>query len=114
MFNTVSNPIETTSRYDDAMFKVIEKDNAVHLSVKVVPGASSTRILGEWQGRLKVAIAAAPEKGKANKELIAFIAKRCGVKKGDVTVIHGATSPLKSIQIVGVTAEVVGSALAPA
>ncbi len=67
--------------------------------------------MGEWEGRLKVAVAAAPEKGKANKELTDFLAKLLGVKKSEVDVVRGATSPQKTIRVVRVSADAVRAAL---
>jgi uncharacterized protein (TIGR00251 family) len=79
--------------------------------VKVAAGASKTRILGEWEGRLRVAVAAPAERGKANTELLAFLAKRLGVRRADLTVVNGATSPLKTIRIERMTADAVRAAL---
>lgn len=73
------------------------------LAVKVVPGASRTRFLGAWGDRARFAVAAPPEKGKANAVLGAFLAKQLGVRRRDVTVIAGATVPSKTIRIEGVT-----------
>lgn len=73
--------------------------DAVLLPVKVVPGASRTRFLGEWEGRARIAVAAAAEKGKANAALTAYLAKLLGVRKRDVTVVAGHASPLKTIRI---------------
>lgn len=79
------------------------QDGGVLLGVKVVPGASRTAILGEWNARLRIAVAAAPEKGKANAELCAFLAKRLGLKKSEVTVIQGQTTPLKRVRFARLT-----------
>jgi uncharacterized protein (TIGR00251 family) len=79
------------------------QDGAVLIGVKVVPGASRTAILGEWNARLRIAVAAAPEKGKANAELCAFLAKRLGLKKSEVTVTQGQTIPLKTVRLVRLT-----------
>ena len=77
------------------------------LAVKIVPGASRTRCLGELDGRAKIAVAAPPEAGKANKALTAFLANLLGVRQNAVSVESGATSPLKTIRITGVgTAQV--------
>lgn len=84
----------------------IEEDSVI-LPVKVVPGASRTRILGLWEGRLRVAVAAAPEKGKANAALCAFLAKQLKLRKRDAQVIAGQTSPLKEIRLVGTDADTV-------
>jgi len=90
----------------------VEKD-AVILPVKVVPGASRTRILGLWEGRLRVAVAAAPEKGKANAELCSFLAKQLKLRKRDAQVISGLASPLKDVQLVGTTPDAVRNRLEP-
>ena len=86
---------------------------AVLLPVKVVPGASRTRCLGEWEGRARIAVAAAPEKGKANAALAAFLAKLLSVRRRDVVVVAGHTSPLKTIRIEQVSADAVRAALQP-
>ena len=72
------------------------------LAVKIVPGASRTRCLGELDGRAKIAVAAPPEAGKANKALTAFLANLLGVRQNAVSVESGATSPLKTIRLTGV------------
>jgi hypothetical protein len=87
--------------------------SAVLLPVKVVPGASRTRFLGEWEGRARIAVAAAPEKGKANAALAVFLAKLLSVRKRDVTVVAGHTSPLKTIRIEGVAGDAVRAVLQP-
>ncbi len=81
------------------------------LPVKVVPGASRTRCLGEWEGRARIAVAAAPEKGKANAALAAYLAKLLSVRRRDVVVVAGHTSPLKTIRIERVSADAVRAAL---
>jgi hypothetical protein len=50
-------------------------------------------------GTLKVRIAAAPEKGKANAELCAFLARHYGVPRSAVTILSGGTSPRKLVRI---------------
>ena len=87
------------------MMSIKETDNGVTISVKVVPGSSRTRLAGLYGDALKVNIAAAPEKGKANKELTQFIARLLGVSKPAVTVIAGQHDPRKQLHITGVTAQ---------
>ena len=89
------------------MLELTAEENAVLLKVKVVPGASRTRYLGPWQGRARIAVAAAAEKGKANKTLVAFLADLLSVRKSDVTVISGHVSPIKTIRIERITLETV-------
>ncbi|MEE9294858.1 MAG: DUF167 domain-containing protein [Phycisphaerae bacterium] len=86
-------------------------DGAVLLPVKVVPGASRTRCAGVLGERLKIAVAAPPEKGKANAELVAFLAQRIGVRRRDVLVQQGKTTPRKTVRIENTTIEQVRRAL---
>lgn len=72
----------------------------MELRVKVVPKSSRNEIVGPMaDGTLKVKIAAAPEKGKANAELCAFLAKHFGVPKSAVTIVTGETSTLKRVRV---------------
>ena len=69
------------------------------LRVKVIPGVGQTKIVGEYGDRLKIRVAAPPEKGKANKELISFLKKLLGVR--DIKVTAGETSRDKTIALRG-------------
>ena len=50
-------------------------------------------------------IAAPPVKGKANQELITFLASLLGISKGDLAIEKGLTSKRKVISIAGLTQE---------
>ncbi len=93
------------------MLQLTTEPDAVLLPVKVVPGASRTRYLGELDGRAKLAVAAPPEKGKANKAVVTYLAEMLGVRKRDVAVVTGLTSSQKVIRIEGVDSDAVVSAL---
>jgi uncharacterized protein (TIGR00251 family) len=67
------------------------------LDIKVTPGASKNEILDVRESRLRVRVAAAPEDGKANAELVSFLAKTLGIAKKDITIIRGEKSRLKTI-----------------
>lgn len=69
------------------------------LSVKVIPNAHKNQIVGWENGELKVRIAAIPEKGEANDELIAFLAKHFKIRKSSIQLISGATSRHKRLKI---------------
>lgn len=49
--------------------------------------------------KIAVGVISAPEKGKANKELVAKIAGHFGVPKSAVRIIAGASSRKKIIEI---------------
>ncbi len=85
--------------------RIQQADDAVKFSVKVVPRSSRTCIAGVLDGMLKVKLAAAPEKGKANQSLIEFLADKLGVKKNDVKIISGHTSPVKTVRIASILTE---------
>jgi len=73
--------------------------DALHIMVKALPGASKTEFAGFKEGRLRVRLAAAPEDGRANAELVAFVAKSVGCPKRDVTLLHGEKSRLKTLAL---------------
>ena len=55
--------------------------------VKVIPRSASSGIVGELaDGTLRVKVAAAPEKGKANEELCRVLAEHYGVARSQVSV----------------------------
>ena len=87
--------------------KIQQAGNAVIFSVKVVPRSSKTAVADLLGGMLKIKLAAAPEKGKANESLVEFLADILGVKKNTVKITSGLTSPVKTIQITGLTVEAV-------
>ena len=74
---------------------------------KIVPGSSKTAVVGLLDGMLKVKVAAPPEKGKANAALVAFLAKKLGLRKNAVAIVAGQTNPVKQIEIVGVAASAI-------
>ncbi|MDH4209293.1 MAG: DUF167 domain-containing protein [Anaerolineae bacterium] len=71
------------------------------LSIRVVPGASKTEIVGVSAGTLKVRLAAPPTKGKANAELVKLLARALGVTRREVEIVAGHTARLKKVQIHG-------------
>jgi len=81
-----------------------EDANGVRFTAKIVPGSSRTALGGLLDDMIKIKIAAAPEKGKANQCLVAFLAKRLGVKKNAVQIVSGQTHPVKQLQVTGISA----------
>jgi uncharacterized protein len=75
------------------------------MTVKVVPGSSKTCLAGALGEMLKVKVAAAPEKGKANECLIDFLASLAGIRKNAITILSGQTSPVKQIRMEGITSD---------
>jgi uncharacterized protein (TIGR00251 family) len=74
----------------------------VRLAVKITPNAGRNEITGFKDDVLNIKIGAPPEKGKANKELIDFLAEKLRIRKSSVTIIRGQTSHRKIIAIEGI------------
>ena len=83
--------------------KVVPIENGVSFAIKAAPGSKSDQIRGIHDNMLKVAVTAAPEKGKANKAIVELLAKRLGVRKSDVTIESGAANSVKTIFVRGIT-----------
>lgn len=70
------------------------------IKVKVIPKSSRTELAGQLpDGTWKIRVAAAPEKGRANKALCAFLAEHFGVSQNSVTILTGESSHIKRIRI---------------
>jgi uncharacterized protein len=70
------------------------------IRVKVIPKSSKTELVGYLpDGTWKIKVAAAPEKGRANRALVEFLAERLGVAKRRIRIVSGETSQLKRIQV---------------
>ncbi len=74
----------------------------MNIAVKVVPRSAKTGLAGKMaDGSWKIRLAAVPEHGKANRELIVFLAEHFGVAPGRVHIVSGKTSTHKRIHIDG-------------
>jgi uncharacterized protein (TIGR00251 family) len=74
-------------------------DNQLFLNIKAVPGSSKSALAGISGDRLRVKIAAAPEDGRANGELCAFLSKLLGCAKKDIRIAAGEKSKLKTLSL---------------
>ena len=81
--------------------------------LRVYPNAVRNELAGFSEGILRVKVSATPVKGKANKELIAFLAQKLGLSKGDLTILKGHTSRNKVMAVRGMTREELTRRLSP-
>lgn len=81
------------------MIDLIETTDSLTFSVRVIPRASRSEVVGEHNGALKVKIASPPVDGAANAELTKLFAKQFGVSKTDIHIVSGETSKNKRIKI---------------
>lgn len=78
----------------------------LRLAVRLTPNGGRDAIDGaelnaEGEAHLKARVSCVPEKGKANKALIALIAKALAVPKSSVSVVSGDTARQKILRIEG-------------
>lgn len=71
----------------------------LELEIYVQPGAKKTAISGKHDGRLKVCLKASPVDGKANQELITFLADFLKLRKQDIQIVRGEKSRFKRLSI---------------
>lgn len=84
----------------------------VLLPVRAQPGAKRSGVVGEHGGRLKVAVTAIAEKGKANEALVDAIADAFGLKRSQVTLVSGQTSNQKVFRLSQMSVETAEAKLA--
>lgn len=93
------------------MINYLEKDGALIFKVQVVPRASRSRIVGEYNSALRVRIAAPPVDGAANEELVRVLAQAFGVRKSAVQITAGQTSKRKEVRVSGVSSAALSKVL---
>ena len=74
-------------------------DGRIRLRLTAVPGASRTALAEVRADSLRVRVAAAPEKGKANDELLDWLADQLGIRKSALELEQGATSRKKTVLV---------------
>ena len=82
------------------------------ISCFATPRSSRNALVAWHDGRLKVALAAPPVDGEANKTLTKFIAEVLGVPKNSVSVASGATGRRKVVEVAGLSCEAAAAKLA--
>jgi uncharacterized protein (TIGR00251 family) len=71
------------------------------LELKVIPNAPRNEVVG-WLGTaLKLKVHAPALEGRANDELLDFLAEKLGVSRRNVSLLRGDKSRQKVVQIVG-------------
>lgn len=88
-----------------------EIPKGVRISVHAQPGARKTELMGLHGDAIKIRVHAPPLDGRANEELIHFLADQVGVPRSHVTLVRGEKSRTKIFEIQGVSGENVTSRL---
>lgn len=72
-----------------------------YLLVRVKPRSARSGLLGRHGAGVKIAVRAAPERGRANEELLRVVATLLDLGPGAVEIITGAASQDKRLRIIG-------------
>jgi uncharacterized protein len=80
----------------DTIFGLL--DMAGELRIRVVPGAKVERVAVE-NSVLKIWVRTAPEDGKANKAVVALLARILSLPTGHIQIVKGHTSRDKRVQL---------------
>jgi uncharacterized protein (TIGR00251 family) len=72
---------------------------SIVLALHVQPGAARTEVAGQHGDALKIRLAAPPVDGKANAELLRYLAEAFGVPLRQVMLVRGDASRRKLVRI---------------
>jgi uncharacterized protein len=71
----------------------------VRVTIRVRPGAGRTLVGGSYDGALVVRVSAPPVDGRATAAALAALAAALGLRPREVTLVTGATSRTKVVEI---------------
>jgi uncharacterized protein len=74
-------------------------EDRVTIEIVARPGASRRGIVRLDPRGLIIALSAAPEKGKANDELIEYLARELKVARSTIAIVRGDSSRRKTVRI---------------
>ncbi len=80
--------------------EILQQEGVLYLSLKIIPNAQTTKFVELMNGEesvLKIRVAAVPEKGRANKEIIKFLKKEFSASQ--VEIVSGLTTAQKLVKI---------------
>jgi uncharacterized protein YggU (UPF0235/DUF167 family) len=78
-----------------------EAGSPLRVSLRVRPGAGRTKVGGGHDGALVVRVAAPAVQGRATEAALAAVATAFGVRRSAVTLVTGATSRTKVVDVAG-------------
>jgi uncharacterized protein len=81
--------------------------------LRVSPGSSRTAVIGRYLDGWKVSVAAVPERGKANEEIVRLLADVLALPRRQIAIVTGSART-KIVEVDGLTLAAVDAALARA
>jgi uncharacterized protein (TIGR00251 family) len=83
----------------------------LRLLITITPFASTSEVVGRQGEGWKIRVATPPERGRANKELLALLSDELGVPRAALRVVSGHTARRKVLEVEGLTEEEAGRRL---
>lgn len=74
------------------------------LRLRVAPGGRRSTVAGRYGDAWKIRVVAAPEHGRANDEVLTVIAEALDISRSAVSLVAGASSRDKVVQVEGIEA----------
>jgi uncharacterized protein YggU (UPF0235/DUF167 family) len=75
----------------------------VRLRLRVAPGARRSQVDGRLGDVWKLRVRSAPERGRANDDVVALLAETLGLPREDVRVVGGRTARDKVVELTGIS-----------
>lgn len=77
----------------------------VILPVKAKAGGRGNDLQGVHDGALKISVTQAPERGKANKAILELLAEKLNLRRSQLHLVSGETSPQKRFLVKDIGAD---------
>ena len=83
----------------------------IRLALKVVPGASRDRVVGELGDALKLAVSKPAEGGAANRAVVKLLARALDVAEANITLVRGHAGARKEVLVAGLSVQEISARL---
>jgi uncharacterized protein YggU (UPF0235/DUF167 family) len=87
---------------------------SARVQLRVSPGAARPAVVGRYGTGWKVRVAAVPEKGRANVEVVRLLARALDVPERSLSIVAGKQSQDKVLAVAGLDADEADRRLAAA
>lgn len=87
---------------------------STRVRLRVAPGARRSAVVGRHGDGWKLRVAAAPERGRANEEVVALLAETLDVPRSDIRLVSGLGARDKIVELAGLEPDEIERRLARA
>ena len=77
-------------------------ERSARFRLRVVPGAARDQVVGRYGDGWKMRVAAAPERGAANRAVVRLLSSTLSVPEGSVAVVSGHAARDKIVEVQGI------------